>query len=384
MNAAQKQSMKNLMRAAMGLAFGNASIENRTQAPTRPKRILLVNGAHIGDLVISTSLLPILRSAFPAAEIGFAVGSWSKMVVADHPHVAHIHVVDHWFLNRERKPLASKVAQYRRTRAQALREMKAVGYEISICLHAFYSDLMRLTANAEIPFRVGFREGIFSNQAHVLARYPDNPFITQGECLTELLRALQIAPEHLHRRKAALVCDSEESLRELCDLLQVKDLAERRYSVVHIGSGAPARELSPHVWREVAARLARTQTLIFTGKGKRDEANIREIIHGLDNCVNATGKLSWRGFVTSVRHADVLYGVESMAGHVAAAVNTRSVLVYAGTAGPARWRPESSLSTVWTVHVPCSPCGLIGGCKDMTCIRGITADDILNPLGPIY
>jgi ADP-heptose:LPS heptosyltransferase len=35
-----------------------------------PKRVLLINCAHIGDVVISTSLLSVLRSAHPQAEWG--------------------------------------------------------------------------------------------------------------------------------------------------------------------------------------------------------------------------------------------------------------------------------------------------------------------------
>ena len=52
-----------------------------------PRRILLLNGTHIGDIIISTSILPILRSAYTSAEIGFMVGSWSSMVLKNHPEI---------------------------------------------------------------------------------------------------------------------------------------------------------------------------------------------------------------------------------------------------------------------------------------------------------
>ena len=384
MDAAQKRAIKRAARIVLGMLPRNGSAHALALEDSAPRRILLLNGAHIGDVVISTSILPVLRSAFPNAEIGYVLGSWSKMVLADHPDVNHLHVVDHWFLNRATIPLHSKLSQYRRTRSQALKDIKSLGYDLSLCLHPFYSDLLRLSSDAGIPLRAAFDESIFSAHAHITSVYPDNLFITQGDCLSELIRALGIDPAYLKKRKATLAPDTEQSRNEVCNLLQVSDLAQSRHSVIHVGSGAPARELSPHVWREVASKLSKDHTVILTGKGPRDEANIKIITDGLSNCIDAAGKLSWRGFVTAVRHADVLYGVESMAGHVAAAVETRSVLVYAGTAGPARWRPESKLSTIWTNHVRCAPCGLIQGCEEMSCIRGITAEDILNPLGPVY
>jgi len=336
-----------------------------------------VNGAHVGDIVMSTALLGSLRSAFPHAEIGFVVGSWSKMVVAEHPNVDFVHTVDHWKSNRSRDSFLVKYVKYVRTRTRALKEIRARRYDIAICSHAYYSDLLSLVWQADVPVRVAFEQSIFAPLANVTARYPESPFVQQRECLAALLRAMSLDETQLSHCRAELAPDSFESTKELCDLLQLSDLHAADYFVIHIGSGAPARELPSSTWRAVVAELSREHLLLFTGRGAREKAEIRKIIAGFPNCVDACDRLSWRGLVTAIRHAARFYGVESMAGHVAAAVGTRSVLAYSGMAGVARWRPDTSLAMIWTHNVSCSPCGNMKGCKHMACVRRIMAKDLV-------
>lgn len=349
-----------------------------------PKRILVLNGAHIGDIVISTSIIPVLRSAYPDAEIGFATGSWSSTVIEGHQDLKHIHVVDHWRMNRSKTTLYRKWRQYRQTRKQALREIRAVDYDLALAIYPWYPDFLDLIWQAGIPFRIGFRHSLLAPFATVLADFPQNLFIHQGARQAEILRPLGIEKKHLLKRRSTLPESSEEAVQEVCELLGVQDIADAKYRIIHMGSGALNRELPVEFWREIATALSKHFTILFTGRGSRECGNISAVIERLDRCVNACDRLSWNGFVAAVRHADTLYGVESMAGHVAAAVDTRSIVVYSAVAGVARWRPEGNLCTVFTNHVPCAPCDSIHGCADMTCLRGIKPADLLKLNGSVY
>src|ERR1700757_1328965 len=103
-----RATVRSVLTASLPLAYKLFHRDRPIRAaagPEDPKRILVLNGAHIGDIVISTSILPILRSAYPNAQIGFVTGSWSQMVLKDHPDVYFIHCVDHWWINRNGKSL---------------------------------------------------------------------------------------------------------------------------------------------------------------------------------------------------------------------------------------------------------------------------------------
>ncbi len=347
-----------------------------------PQRILLMNGAHVGDLVISTCLLPVLRSAYPTAEFGFLTGGWSSMVVREHPEIAFTHQIDHWRLNRATISWYAKLVRFRETRRTALRQIRETGYDMSVSVHCWFPDFLYLAWQAGIPERLGFRHSWFAPFATLTAEFPREDFVPQGARMSEVLRPLGLDESHLRRRHSFLAPSTEAAKREVCDVLGVEDLDEARYMVVHVGSGEPARELLPEFWRVIAKARSAGRTLLFTGKGLREQLQIGRIIEGLDGCVPAC-ELSWSGFVAAVRYAEMLYGVESMAGHVAAAVGTPCRVIYSGTAGVARWRPEGEGCMVFTQHVPCAPCGVPGGCEPMTCLRDVTPESVLKADDPM-
>jgi len=350
----------------------------------RPKRILLLNGAHIGDMVIASSLLPVLHSAFPGVEIGIACGSWAREVLREHPQVSFTHEIDHWRLNRAAIGLAVKVYRYWATRRSALRQMRALSYDIAISLHPSRPDFVELTWQAGIPMRAAFKQSLWAPLATVLAAYPaDNAaFISQGACLEALLHALGIGEEHIRLRRSSLPPTSPQAMAEVIALFGGAQRDRTSYSVIHIGSGVPAKELSASFWRELSEGLRDRRTdghrVLFTGAGQREQAKIREVMEGIPGLVDACGKLSWSGFVATVRYAEALYGVDSAAAHVAAAVGTPCVAVYSGIGGVGRWRPEGNGVVVWNQPVSCSPCHRKNGCAEMNCMKGIAPQDLLQ------
>jgi ADP-heptose:LPS heptosyltransferase len=377
----RKGILRKYLRALVAIfhatAFRNRRLPSLENMPA-PRRILILNGAHIGDMVVSTSILPVLRSAFPSAEIGFLVGGWASMVIKNHPDIQYIHRVDHWWHNRSTASRWKKYIQYRKTYKTALAEVRARNYDLALCIYPYLlPDFMDLAWKAKIPVRVGFKVSVYSPLATTTVEVPRSPFLHQAAIQAAILTPLKLAATHLEKREPVLPGSTPEAVSEVCKLLNVEDLANVRYRIIHVGTGARNREMSLEFWKELASTLCRQHIILFTGQGEREARLISEIMSGLENCFDACNKLSWAGFVAAVRHADVLYGLESMAGHVAGAVGTRSIVVYSGMAGVARWRPEGP-TIVMTNHLECAPCNLPSGCQEMTCLRGVKAEDLVN------
>ena len=373
-----RKFLRRLVWLAYGIPFRRASGAPLSTMAV-PRRILVLNGAHVGDTVITTSIIPILRSAYPAAEVGFVVGSWASMVIQNHPDISRIHIVDHWWHNRSRDNRLRKYLRYRSTRKTALSEIRDAHYDLALCVYPYFlPDFVDLAWAARIPVRLGFSVSLFAPLASATVEIPVSPFVHQSEIQAAVLGPLKLDRAHKDKRKAVLPESTEEAIREACSVLDVSSISDLRFRIIHIGAGDPKREKPHEFWRELAGVLAKDALVVFTGKGVREEEGVRAIMEGLDNCVNACNRLSWNGFVAAVRHAELLYGVESMAGHVAAAVGTACVVVYGGAAGVARWRPEGPAVTVMTNHLKCAPCGLPWGCETMDCIRKVTLQDLAN------
>ena len=85
---------------AIDSALRLARHPRRTAVCASPKRILVSNWAHIGDVVTSLPTLRSIRENFPDAEIGLLVGRGSRLVVEGSGLYDNLHIIDHFVLNR--------------------------------------------------------------------------------------------------------------------------------------------------------------------------------------------------------------------------------------------------------------------------------------------
>src|SRR5262249_18586430 len=133
--------------------------------------------------------------------------------------------------------------------------------------------------------------------------------------------------------------------------------AEDGYLVLHPGAGSSQKHWPMERWQALTdLLLADGHTLVFTGNTTAEQATVAALIVGRGGCVALCARLSWPEFVSVVADSRLLVGIDSVAGHVAAAVNVPCVVIGTGIPHPAHWRPRNPLCRVLTHPVPCSPC----------------------------
>ncbi|MGI4787757.1 MAG: glycosyltransferase family 9 protein, partial [Janthinobacterium lividum] len=207
-------------------------LQAHPQVPRLPHRILISNAAHLGDVIVATSLLPALRSAFPQVEFGFLIGSWSQPVLQDHPLVRNIHILDHWMQNRASVSKWEKWRIYRRTRAKALREIKAAQYDIAIDLYWNFPNTLPLLWQAGIPIRAAFGSAGFGPLAtHCVELSDINQHISE-RCRT-LLRRLGVGEQSLSKMTPILPPVTDEVKVQLDDELHRAGMHSSDFLVFH-------------------------------------------------------------------------------------------------------------------------------------------------------
>jgi ADP-heptose:LPS heptosyltransferase len=367
--------LNRLLRLTDGL-LAPLTQRSRASLPPQPRRILLANGAHLGDVLLSLSMLPLLRDAFPQARLGFLAGSWARCLLEGHPHLDWVHQVDHWKLNRSPLPQWEKLIRYRQTRQRALREIRANRYDVAMDLYYYFPNSIPLLWQANIPCRIGYTSGGFG------------PLLTHGrdwrlqdrhvtDYHADLLIPLGLAERRLPWQ-APLLPGSEGSLpRALRGEVARAGLPATGFVVFHLGTAATLKEWALPHWRQLAERMiADGYALAFTGSAGVEQRKSEAIRAGLARCVNLCGRLAWQEFVAVVRQAGLLVGVDSVAGHVAAAVGTPGVIVSAGITSPAHWKPRGAPCRVLTHRVPCAPCYRSRGCPGMECVRHVGVGEV--------
>jgi ADP-heptose:LPS heptosyltransferase len=299
-----------------------------------PKRILLCNLAHLGDVVRATAALPIVKEAYPEAEIGFLIGSWSKPVLQNHPLVDKIHCVDHWKLNRASTPLWKKILHYLKQRKKVIREIQ--GYDLAIDLYPYFPNAIHMLYKAGIPLRVGYTSGGFG------------PLLTHPQEWKEN----SLSRPHL-------ICPSR---------------VQKTHILMHMGTGSSLKEWPEKRWKELAMRLAgEGHELVFTGRGEAECARIQRM--GVGHLVMDA---EWDVFVSWIAEAKLLISVDSAAVHVAAAFEVPTVVLFCGINSMSEWRPHNPKAQVLMHPVSCAPCYRKKGCASMACIRQISVDAVFH------
>ncbi len=353
--------------------------QRRGQQPVLPpRRVLLMNPAYIGDLLISTGVLPLIRRAYPQAEIGFVVGSWARQVVNDHPMVDHVHVVDTFRLNRSPIGLIAKLRQHLATQAKAQAEVEALGYDVAIDLFTGFPPLSWFAWLCAVPVRIGYCSrgfGALLTQAVSLTVRPGRHEMAYH---ADLLLHIGIDAGS-GALSSALSPATPADEQDAAAKLGWTSLRDRPYIVIHPGAGEPLKEWPLEKWREVVAALRQRSSvsLLFTGYGTRETTQIERIIEGIPDCLNLSGLLNWRELGAVVAGSQLLLGVDSMSGHLAAGHGTSTVTLSTGMSDPARWKPANVRGTVLHTAPPCLPCLNRVGCDSMCCLRDIPSQDVV-------
>lgn len=333
----------------------------------RPRRILISNIAHIGDVVMMTALLPVIHEALPDVEIGVIVGSCSKPLLEDHPLVQKVHILDHWKLYGRKG--------YLKRFKQTLEEVKTQNYDVSVDCCYYFPNTAYLNYRAKIPVRIGYTSGGFG------------PLFTHP---VQFVNRLQTTAEHfaalvslITRIDYTLLYPNLPKNWNLGDAKApgLSNCKPENYLVIHMGSGVWFKEWPLEKWRELSHELVkRGHRLVFTGKGEKEAQAVHKVMEGLDHCEDFSNQLSLNECVSLIQRARLVITVDTSMGHIAAATKTPSISIFSGFLPIEHWHPKSDKAKV-LIHkdLPCYPC-YTKGCSTMPCIRNVTVRQVLQTI----
>jgi len=148
------------------------------------------------------------------------------------------------------------------------------------------------------------------------------------------------------------------------------------YVVVHPGASVPARAWEPERHRELVHRIDRP--VVVTGGPS--ETGLTAFVAG-DEAEDLGGRTSLAALAGVIAGADAIVVGNTGPAHLAAAVGTPVVSLFAPTVPPERWRPWRVPHELHHVDVPCA------GCRARTCpvaghpcLRGVRPQDVAEAL----
>lgn len=302
------------------------------------KKILIIQTAFIGDVVLATVLIERLKELYPEAEVDFLLRAGNESLLSGHPKLNKVFV---W----------NKRKNKYRNLFRIIKDVRKSHYDLVLNLQRFAnSGLITLFSRADK--KVGFDKNPLSFTYDLKVKHE----IQDGT--HEVERNLKLI-EFLSDEKKARprLYFSEEDSR------MVSDLIKEPYVTIAPASVWYTKQFPLSRWVELIKHIPEKYAICLLGAGN-DVKYCEQIIaeSGRENMIDLAGKLSFLESAALMKKADMNFVNDSAPMHFASAVNAPTTAIFCSTVPDFGFGPLSDNATVLQVEekLACRPCGLHG------------------------
>ena len=319
-------------------------------------RILVVRPDNVGDVLMTVPAMRALRAAAPGARIDLLASPAGAAVA---PLVEEIDDVVVASVSWQRLPGGAASDDHGDPDGELVTDLTARGYDAAVVLTSFSQSPWPAAAicrRAGIGVRVGTSKEF------------------GGDALTHWVPA---PPDEGHQVDRALAVLAAVGVPDRGTDLAVRapDAADPqapagRYVVVAPGASCPSRRWPPERFAEVGRELAaRGWTVVVTGTAKEAEL-VERAAADVPGARRLVGTLDLAGLAALMAGADAVVVNNSGGAHLADALGTPIVELFAGTEEVGQYAPRTAPAVVLTRPVSCAPC------RQLTCPFGQECLDV--------
>lgn len=343
----------------------------------RADHILCIRLDSLGDVLMTTPALRALKESHPGRRLTLLTSQSGAAIAPLIPEVDKIIIYDPPWMK------ATAPAEDSRHEFEMIDRLKEESFEAAVIFTSFSQSPLPaalMTFLAGIPLRLAHcRE----NPYHLLTDWVhETDHFGQAELRHEVRRQLDLVA-HIGSRASneRLSLEIRPSALETVDqcLKQTGIDTNRPWVVIHPGSTAPSRRYAPEHFARVAELLSSEHGFQILFTGTQSETELVESIRARmqSGSFSVTGKLGIEEFSALVSVAPLLISNNTGPVHIAAAVSTPVVDLYALT------NPQH---TPWMVRhrtlnhdVPCRYCyKSICPMGHHNCLRLVTPDSVVE------
>jgi len=297
--------------------------------PPRPRRIVVLRGCCLGDILLATPLLRALRRAYPAAHIVSAVGRWSRPALEHNPDLDGLLDLESVGAGRPRPE------QY----VRVLRRLRAGRFDVALVLDRT-PLLTALPLLAGIPVRAGIDSAGRGFALNV--RVPWTEVEHEARLFLRVGAALGIPTDGVGLRFVPSAADQDRAAR----LWRGAGLDGARVLALAPGGGRnpgmtfAAKQWPPERYAALADRLYDTHGLVALLTGDAHDRALTARIRGLTRspAADLAGETSVGALGALYARSALFVGNDSGPTHLAAAMDIPVVAVF-GPTDPSVYAP---------------------------------------------
>ncbi len=324
--------------------------------------VLVVRLSSVGDVVLTEPVVAALRESFPGAAIGYAVKAQFRDLVASHPALSHVHVLD----TSSSGGMASLV-----------REIRDARYSAVVDLHR-NARTARILRAARIPVRTAYHKRELRDAVRV--RLLRRPFRVSKLLVQRYLDALvPLGIDAPYTRPRLHVSDRDDEAGRA--ILTGLGVGTDAYAVLVPGSVWATKRWPAERFAELATSVVRELGLRAVLLGSKAERELCERIAGDagSGAVSAAGETTLGQMAAVVSRARIYVGNDSGPTHMARALDVPTVALF-GPTDPGQFDFEGH-ALVYR-DLSCSACTFYGSrrCRlgHWDCMTAIGCDEVLE------
>jgi len=307
------------------------------------KKILLITLSNIGDIVLTTPVLSVLRREFSGAAIDVLCGPNGKEIFSDHPFVADFIMYDKFSKPHLKKGL--------------IRKLRANRYDLVVDLK-----------NSLLPLLIGAR------RRTPVIRPIGRAAIHKKD---EHLRNLERLGLYVKDAQFAFYLDADD--RNLVLSILADREVKKDFVVISPGAKSHIKRWTKEAFASVCDALIDELGLDIVMAGNRADAGIISEIKGLmkNKAFDLSGKLSLRQLGALIERSRLLITNDSAPMHIAHALGARVLAIF-GPTDPKKYGPKGKGDVIIRKVLACSPCEAAQCAKNHECMKLISAGEVFE------
>ena len=342
-------------------------------AASPPRRVLIIRVSAIGDVIMSSGLLPILSRAWPAAEISWLTDDTNVDLLTANPRLKEVIALPrrHW-------QLLWRAGQYRRLYRELrdfVRELRGRNFDLAIDLQGLLKSGVWAWLSGT-PWRIGLgsREGSQWLMTRVVSRQVKSDLL--GKEYRALADALGLDPADFAMDIVVGPADEQKTAA----ILREAGLAPP-YAVFAPFTTRPQKHWFDDRWVALAAHATAQGLRAVVLGGPGDHAHGEALVSAAPagTLVSLAGRTSLREAAAVIRGARLLVGVDTGLTHLGFAMGTPTIALF-GSTRP-YLDPGVPHSCVLYEPMDCSPCRRHPTCGgEFTCMRRHTVEKVADSI----
>ena len=315
---------------------------------SRPKRILIVQTAYLGDVILTTPLLKETKHYFPDSQVDFLTIPASHNILETNPFIHRV-----WIYDKHGKEKGWS-AFFRWVKK--LREQE---YHLALVPHRSLRSALLVTL-ARIPIRVGFHTSAGSFLWTHSVEYIQSIHEYQRN-----LKLLEVFGKHVKNPVYPEIYFTEQDRSKVNNWLHLQNIEQKEFIAFAPGSIWNTKRWPTVYFAQLAERVTKAGFKIVLVGGKKDILVGREIGNQSKvPVINAIGKFSLRESAYLISRARLLVTNDSAPLHMGVAVRTPVLAIFGPTIPEFGFYPYGSRDRyLEPPPLPCRPCGIHGGKK---------------------